>query len=128
MSKWKNAIAVLSIFVLGALFGLAISFWIGPASARYGPMARGVLIHRLNSRLAVELSLDAEQEQKISIIIEDTKKQLIEIRQEARINVRHALNNARTQIRAQLKPDQKVRFDDIAKRNRKLFNGALDSK
>ena len=128
MSTWKAALAVLAVFVLGTIFGAAISYWIPPRIGSNAPPAREILTQRLNRRLVRELSLSAEQEKAIAGIIQEARDQLGEIRKETRPRVRQVIMNARDRIRAQLNPEQQARFDQIRERNQRLFNRFLDSK
>jgi lipopolysaccharide export LptBFGC system permease protein LptF len=73
MSTWKAVFAALIIFVMGTVFGLAVSFWIAPNVSAYAQPAQEILTHRLNQRLARNLSLSAEQKEAIDGIIEDAR-------------------------------------------------------
>jgi len=119
MSTWKATFAVLVIFVLGTIFGLAVSHWIAPGSGARGLPAQEIVTQRSNQCLARNLSLSAEQEQAIAGIVEEARNQLAEIRKETRPRVRQIIVNARERIRAQLNPEQRARFDKILERNRR---------
>jgi Spy/CpxP family protein refolding chaperone len=121
MSTWKAVCAVLIVFILGTVFGLAISLWIAPRTGMSAPLIQEVAIQRLNRRLARNLSLDPEQRKAVAEILEDTRKQLAEVRKKARPQVHQIIQNARQRMRAQLNAEQQARFDDILRRNRMLL-------
>jgi len=122
MRSWKAFVAVLGIFVLGTVFGLVISFWIMPSIGAQAPPAQEILTRRFNQRIARNLSLSPEQARAIDGIIAETRTQLLEIREETRPRVREVILNASGRIRAQLNPEQQVRFDQMVGRNRVLLN------
>jgi hypothetical protein len=124
MSTGKAVCAVLIVFILGTVFGLAISLWIAPRTGIYAPLIQEVAAQRMNRRLARNLSLNPEQRKATAIILEDTRKQLAEIRQETRPRVRQIIQKARERMRAQLNPEQQARFDEMAKRNRLLLDSS----
>jgi Spy/CpxP family protein refolding chaperone len=121
MSVWKAVCAVLLVFIMGTVFGVAVSLWIAPRTGIYAPLIQEVSIQRINRGLARNLSLNAEQRKAMAGIMEDTRKQLAEIRQETRPRVRQIIQNTRERMRAQLNPEQQGRFDEIVKRNRLLL-------
>ena len=122
MRSWKAFVAVLGIFVLGTVFGLVISFWIMPSIGAQASPAQEILTRRFNQRIARNLSLSPEQARAIDGIIAETRTQLLEIREETRPRVREVILNASGRIRAQLNPEQQVRFDQMVGRNRVLLN------
>jgi Spy/CpxP family protein refolding chaperone len=122
MSTWKAVTAVLVIFVLGTVFGLAISLWMAPRIGIYTPLAGEIATQRINQRLARKLSLTPEQKEVIAGIMQDMRQQLAEVRKETRPRVRQITLNARERIRAQLNPEQQARFDDIMRRNQRLLD------
>ncbi len=121
MNTWKAVLGVLGIFILGTVFGLAISFWIAPRAAASAQPAQEILLQRLNQRLASRLALSPEQKQAIAAITDNARNQLLEIRKETRPRVRQVMQDARDKIRAQLNPEQQVQFDQLLRRNRPRF-------
>jgi hypothetical protein len=117
MSRWKIICAVLSIFILGAAFGLVVSLWIAPRYGVYELTGRELLVQRVNTRIAKRLRLSPAQEKAISGIVEETRTQLLEIRKETRPLIRTALQNARAKIRAQLNSAQQAKFDEMIRKN-----------
>jgi Spy/CpxP family protein refolding chaperone len=117
MSAWKAVCAVLIVFILGTVFGLAVSWWIAPRTGIDMPQVREVALRRMNQRTVRYLSLTPEQKKAMAEIIRDTRKQLEEVRKERRPRVRQIMQNARQRMRVQLNPEQQARFDEIMKRN-----------
>ncbi len=125
MNTWKAALGVLGIFILGTVFGLAVSFWIAPRAGSFAPPFQEILLQRLNQRLAANLALSPEQREAIDAITRDARNQLLEIRKETRPRVRQVMQDARNKIRAQLNSGQQARFDQLLRRNRLPFNRLL---
>jgi Spy/CpxP family protein refolding chaperone len=98
----RGALAVLAIFALGIVFGVAISFVlvhhvIRPAflAGRHeGPMS----VERITRRL----DLDAAQQEKVRAILEDGHKK-----------IRAILDETRRQVRDQLRPEQQEKLDKL---------------
>jgi hypothetical protein len=122
MSTWKAVCAVLMVFILGTVFGLAISLWIAPRTGIFTPLAQEAAAQRMNRRLARNLSLSPEQRNAMAGIIDDARRQLAEVRKEARPRARQIIENARERMRAQLNAEQQARFDEIMRRNRLLLD------
>ena len=125
MSHWKAVISVLAVFILGAVFGVALSFWVAPNFGVRAPSAQEIVAQRIGQRFARNLSLSAEQRTAIEGIVEDARNQIAELRKDTRPRVRLILQNARDRIRAQLTPEQQEQFDKIVRRNRALINESL---
>lgn len=102
----RGQLAVVAIFALGVVFGLALGFVlvhhvILPArmgQAREGPMP----IERMKS----ELDLDADQQEKVRAIVE-----------KGHATVRGILDETSREIRAVLRPDQQEKFDRMRPRS-----------
>ena len=122
MKSWKSVFAALTVFILGTVFGLVISFWIAPSVGVQASPAQEILSQRFNQRLVANLSLSREQEKAISGIIADARTQLLEIRKETRPRVHEVILNARERVRAQLNPEQQARFDRVIERNRRILD------
>lgn len=125
MSTWKTALAVLLIFILGAIFGAGLSIWMAPLRNAYNLPAREIVTRRDMRNLEQALSLTPGQKQAIEKIIEDTRNQLVQVRKETRPRVRKVVLDARARVRAQLTPEQQAKFDEMGRRNRNAINRAL---
>lgn len=96
----RGAFAVLGIFVLGIVFGVALSVVIVHHGGRFSP-----LHGRRDGPVAIErmtrqLGLDAAQQEKIRAILE-----------RAHATVRGVLEDTRRDVRAELRPEQQSKFD-----------------
>jgi hypothetical protein len=122
MNTWKAVLSVLAIFILGTVFGLIISFWITPDMRASAQPAQAPAQERLEQRLESNLSLSGEQKAAVTRIIDDTRKEVVQIRNETRPRVQQTLKTARDRIRAELNPEQRLRFDRMVQRNRRMLN------
>jgi Spy/CpxP family protein refolding chaperone len=111
MTTWKAILAVLSVFLAGAIFG-------GMASVRIAPLwhlmhlpSREAVVKRVNERLAYRLSLTKEQKQAVAAIIADSQTELIQIKKEVEPRVRNSMLKAQQKIREQLTSEQQAKFD-----------------
>jgi len=102
----RGQLAVIAIFALGVVFGVAISFVI---------LHHGILPHRMAlphegpmpiDRMTRELDLDADQQDKVRAILE---------RDHAKM--REFLDGTSRDIRALLRPDQQEKFDRFRPRS-----------
>jgi Spy/CpxP family protein refolding chaperone len=123
MSTWKAVCAVLIVFILGTVFGLAISLLMVSRTGISTPWVQEAATQRMNRQLARNLTLTQEQKKAMAEILEDMRKQLAEVQKEARPRVRQIIQNARERMRAQLNAEQQRRFDEILRRNRLLLDG-----
>jgi len=98
----RGAFAVIAIFALGIVFGIAISFVVVHHVGRLSPLraSRGgpIPIERLTRRL----NLDAAQQEKVRAILERGHAQ-----------VREVLDDTRRDIRLELRADQLETFDRL---------------
>jgi Spy/CpxP family protein refolding chaperone len=102
----RGQLAVVGIFALGVVFGLAISFVLvhhvipsdRMGQSRQGPMPI--------ERMAKELDLDAAQQEQVRAILE-----------KGHATVRGILDDTSREIRAVLRPDQQAKFDRMRPRS-----------
>ncbi len=105
---WKEVVVALVIgFALG-----------GFAALRYCPVAhRGAWDHSEKShpgmmdQFSSKLSLNAEQKERISAILEETRGKMDALRKEARPKFEEIRNSSRARIRELLNPDQQKKFE-----------------
>ena len=102
----RAQLAVIGIFALGVVFGVALSFVIvhhAILPARMGPPREGpVPIERMTH----ELDLDSDQQEKIGAILERGHQ-----------TMRGVLDETSRDIRALLRPDQQEKFDRMRPRS-----------
>jgi Spy/CpxP family protein refolding chaperone len=111
MTTWKAILAVLLIFLAGAIFGGLASVRIAPIWHLLNLPSRNAVVKRINERLAYRLSLTQEQRQEVAGIIADSQKELLQLKKEVEPRVRDAMLKAQQKIRQQLTPEQQVKFD-----------------
>lgn len=115
MSRFKAAMAVLFIFLAGAVCGGLASVRVAPLWRLMHMPSRAEVFERVQQHLAWQLSLSASQKQAVAAILADSQKQLAEIRQDVDPRVRAVIAGAHDRIRSQLTEEQKVRFDRLAR-------------
>jgi Spy/CpxP family protein refolding chaperone len=106
----RGQLAVIGIFALGVVFGVALSFVIvhhailparmGPAREHQGPGPVPV------ERMTRELDLDADQQVKVRAILE-----------RGHTTMRGILDETSQEIRAVLRPEQQEKFDRMRPRS-----------
>jgi len=105
-STVRGQLAVVGIFALGVVFGMAVAFVLVHhviLPARMGPPREGpVPIERMTS----ELGLDADQQEKVRAILE-----------RGHSTMRGILDDTSREIRAVLRPDQREKFDRMRPRS-----------
>jgi Spy/CpxP family protein refolding chaperone len=102
----RGQLAVIAIFALGVVFGLALSFvlvhHVSPP-ARLGLQREGPMPVE---RMTRELDLDAAQKEKVRAILE-----------RGHATMRGVLDDTSREIRAVLRPDQQTKFDQMRPRS-----------
>jgi Spy/CpxP family protein refolding chaperone len=98
----RGSLAVLGIFALGIVFGLALSFVIVHHGGRFSPLHGRHDGDVLVLRLARRLDLDAAQQEKIRGILDRGHAKMHGI-----------LDDTRAEVRAELRPDQQSKFDKM---------------
>jgi len=102
----RGQLAVVGIFALGVVFGVALSFVIvhhAILPSRVGPPREGPVPVE---RMARELDLDADQQEKVRAILE-----------RGHTTMRGILDETSRDIRAVLRPDQQTKFDRMRPRS-----------
>ncbi len=105
----KALLVVAMVFVLGVAVG-AMGFYL--ASSRVMAERRATVVERLT----LELSLTAEQQQHVSAILEETKKNYNAIYDPIRPQMEAARREGRQKIRAILTPEQLPKFEEHLRR------------
>jgi protein CpxP len=72
--------------------------------------------------LTKSLNLTTDQQSKLKPIIDAARPQIIAIHQDAMQKTQAVMNNAASQIRPLLNPDQQKKFDDIQKAHQDMIN------
>lgn len=127
--KWKPALAICLIFLLGAGAGsLGTIAWDrthpGPpfGSGGHGPHPEGD--NFMMRRLTQELNLDEPQRTQLKGILEDMFREMRQVRLEVEPKARGILDRNDQRIREILRPDQQQKFDQmLQQRNQRWKNG-----
>jgi Spy/CpxP family protein refolding chaperone len=69
-----------------------------------------------------KLNLTADQQTKVEPILDQTKPQIVTIHQEAMQKMKTVIDNALSQIRPLLTPEQQKKFDAIQKAHQDMMN------
>ena len=120
MSIWKTILAVITIFVLGTVFGLVISRHFLPGPPPPERPVRILPLPQLDRLLDQDLS--SEQKREISKILEELRSELEGLRKQARPEIDRKMQEAQRRIREILTPEQQEQFDQIIKQDRPPFD------
>jgi len=103
----KAFLGVMMVFVLGVATG-AMGFYLSQVRAG----GRATVVERLTS----ELSLTPQQQQQVTAILEETKKNYTAIIDPVRPQMETARHDGRQKIRAILSPEQLPKFEEHLRR------------
>ncbi len=119
MKKWKLAIGVVLVFILGGLVGSVGTqiyfkhwserFWKNPSARREAFL----------QRLTRELRLTEAQQKEFRAIIEEVDKKVEQFRRENRAEIRKVLDEGFNQMKQKLNPDQQLKLDELKARHEK---------
>jgi hypothetical protein len=114
-SKTSAAFLLVGTFLLGGVTGgVSYSIYRGyfrpePAFAAQRPAGRPNVVEDL----ARDLSLDPDQKEKLKVIIGKTRERYRELHKQMGPDFQKIRNEGDEEIRGILRPDQKVRFEEI---------------
>lgn len=120
-ARWKFGLALVAIFAAGVVTGALL-----PHAMRYGgwrggrpmpPRPEEMAAH-LQARFKRELSLTAEQEQKVAPLLQESARSLQTIRAEGERKVVESMESVHARIRELLTPEQVVKLEEMQKRRR----------
>jgi Spy/CpxP family protein refolding chaperone len=116
---------LLTLFAVGAIAAGGFALAQGPDQHDGGPGGwhghGGPLQHLTDS-----LNLTADQKAKVQPIIDQAKPQMIAIHQEAMQKAKGVMDNAMSQIRPLLTPEQQKKADDLQKAHQDMLNAAKE--
>ena len=118
MKRTLIALTVSSALALGTFALYAEGPEHGHGHGGMGPGKWGNPLEHLTK----ELDLTAEQQAKVSPIVDQAKPQIQAIHQEAMEKMRAVMENATAQIRPLLTPQQQTKFDAIKKAHEDMHN------
>lgn len=119
-SSWRARLTVLGVFALGVALGaLAMDFYQrgvwgrGPA----GPPPRGESARERHLQYLVrELKLTPEQTEQVRRILDETRQEFLQLRNEMHPRFEEIRRRSRQRLRAVLTPEQQAKFDEMMKR------------
>ena len=119
MKKWKLALGVTLVFILGGLVGSVGTqlyfkhwserFWKDP-SAR-----REIFLHKLTR----ELGLTEAQQKEFRAVIEEVDNKVVELRRENRAEIKRVLDEGFNRMNEKLNPDQQQKLEALKARHEK---------
>src|SRR5512134_4619 len=114
MKGWKAVAGVLLVFLLGVLSGgIGVYRFHRKALDRFtrgGPEQVSEFYAR---KLSHRLDLDPSQRERVEAIVRRTAGEAREAREQCRPRIDEALEKGRREIRAELRPEQQRKFDEI---------------
>ncbi len=119
--KWKLGLAVLLVFVAGGMTGAFFSVHHIRHHIMLGPPHSGDVPDRMREHLRRTLGLTAEQEQKISPIVDATSAKLESIRVDTAERVRSVMEDSKKEMAPLLTPEQQKKLDKLESEHRKMM-------
>lgn len=116
--KLKIILYIAGIFFAGIVTGVFISFQV----ARHMMPTQARMAERWSGESQTKLALSPEQMQKINPVIQNT---LSGFRDTLAADALLSLSNCNAQIAVELTPDQKVKFEELAKGQREFIQNTL---
>ena len=105
---WKPIVVAL---ILGVLLGMAIFRWVSPHGFWNNPQS---FQRHMIRQLTRKLDLSPDQEAKVSLILEDTRHHIEDLRKELRPRFDAVREDAHRRIREVLNAAQQAKFDVMA--------------
>ncbi len=126
MKTFKTILAILLIFAVGALSGITVTQYhyqkrFEQTLTQERPNRRQHLLRRLEK----ELDLTDSQHSTIEQLLQQSHKQLRELRLRHRPRIKEIMEESMARVRKELDPQQQTKFDSILKRMRDRRAGDL---
>ena len=119
MKKWKLAIGVTLVFILGGLVGsVGTQLYFKHWSERFwkDPSARR---EAFVQRLTKEIGLTEAQLKEFRAIIEEVDKKVVALRRERRAEIKRVLDEGFNRMKEKLNPDQQQKLEALKARHEK---------
>ena len=114
MNRWKQILAPLLVFILGALCGGGgVALYVVKQARQFIQADPSEATKMASALIVRELKLDAGQRAALQPIFNDVAAALVEIRRESVPQIRRVILDAEPRIRPQLRPDQQRRLDEL---------------
>ena len=131
MKRWKAVAGVLLVFLLGVLAGgVGVYRYHRKAFDRFARGGPEMVSEFFLRKLSRELSLDDSQKERVEAIVRRTAGEAREVRQQCRPRIDEIFERGRREIRAELRPEQQRRFDEIdaeRRHRRERWRGGIRS-
>jgi Spy/CpxP family protein refolding chaperone len=119
--KWKLAFAFLLVFIAGVTTGCLFGALHLKKRHFIGPPHSGDVAGRMREHFRKALDLTAEQETKITPIIDATSTKLEAIRIETAERVRAVMEESKRELAPQLSPEQQKKLEKLETHHRKIM-------
>ncbi len=119
-SSWRARLTVLGVFALGVALGaLAMDLYQQSVQRRapLGAPPRGESARERHLRYLVrELNLDEKQTEQVRQILEETRREFLQLRNEMRPRFEEIRRRSHERLRAVLRPEQQAKFEELIRR------------
>ncbi len=112
MKNWKTWLAVLGVFILGALVGSLLTLRVVMRLRPENPL----FARMVEQRLTRQLKLDDQQKAAVHAAVEQARLDMLAVRDRVAPEIRKILDRAQQSIRASLRPEQQKKFDEMIRR------------
>lgn len=131
MKRWQALVALAGLFVVGVVAGaLGAHLYYARALDR-PPAPPPFFAGRIGPRLERHLDLTPEQRVELRQVLEETRREAEAMRREMGPRMREVMEHNEQRIRALLTPEQRDRFDELRRRQRRRsdrFLGGADGR
>jgi hypothetical protein len=120
-SKWKAALALITVFAAGAVFGIVGTRMVVRYTVQQILANPQLVQQRVELNLARRLRLDPMQRRRLNQVLMQSQQQLQQLRMETQPRFVGIVSNAETQVDALLTPEQQRQFQFLKQENRRLL-------
>ena len=114
MNRLKLATGIILIFALGVLFGvLGSGMYFKQRVEHFRESGPQVRKERLMKRLTRRLDLTPQQQEKVTVIFEEMRGQLFNLRTKHKPEMERIREQGHARIKAILSPEQQKQFDEM---------------
>ena len=129
MKKWKALVSIIILLLLGAAAGALVTHKIYQERMENvisgePKTTRDFIVRRLNR----EFDFDATQLEQLRAIVQETHAEMKNVRRQIRPQIEEILSHSQDKVRAILRPDQRVKFEQIIAERRKKRETEENSK
>lgn len=121
MNNWKPILALIVVFVAGAVLGVEGTRMVVRNAVRTAIANPQLAREQMELRLARRLRLDPMQRRRLNQILTQSQQQLQQLRVETQPRFIGIVSNAETQVAALLRPEQQRQFEFLKQENRRFL-------